>query len=231
LTTKNEIVARIEHQLDTAAGVRKRLADDPKGQSGREALRIWQSERLARTHSDLLETPRYASTAAFFLTDIYGPKDLSRHEEDVRRILPLMSKVLPVPGLETICDAIELNALSESLDADMVAALGKKVFALDEPAYAEAYRAVGRRPERERQIALISHLGASLDKLTKKPFIGAALSMMKKPAMLAGLGDLQNFLERGYDAFRTMKGAGEFLDKITSRELALLNEWFGNSAA
>ena len=48
--------------------------------------------------------------------------------------------------------------------------------------------------------------------------------------MLAGLGDLQTFLERGYGAFRTMKGAGEFLDTITSRELALLNEWFGNSA-
>jgi hypothetical protein len=223
-------VARIEHQLDTAAGVRKRLAADPKGQSGREALRIWQSERLARTHADLLASPRYASTATFFLSEIYGPKDLSRHEEEVRRILPLMSKVLPVPGLETVCDAIELNALSESLDADMVAALGKKVFALDEAAYMEAYRAVGRRSERERQIALISHLGTSLDKLTRKSFIGAALSMMRKPAMLAGLGDLQTFLERGYGAFRTMKGAGEFLDTIASRELALLNEWFGNSA-
>ncbi len=230
MTTKNEIVARIEHQLDTAAGVRKRLAADPKGQSGREALRIWQSERLARTHADLLASPRYASTATFFLSEIYGPKDLSRHEEEVRRILPLMSKVLPVPGLETVCDAIELNALSESLDADMVAALGKKVFALDEAAYMEAYRAVGRRSERERQIALISHLGTSLDKLTRKSFIGAALSMMRKPAMLAGLGDLQTFLERGYGAFRTMKGAGEFLDTIASRELALLNEWFGNSA-
>jgi hypothetical protein len=224
-------MARIEHQLDTAAEVRKRLAADPQGQSAREALRIWQAERLARTHADLLASPRYASTATFFLSDIYGPADLSRHEEEVRRILPLMGKVLPVPGLETVCDAIELNALSESLDADMLAVLQRKVFALDEAAYAEAYRTVGRRPERERQIALISHLGTSLDKLTRKPFIGSALSMMRKPATLAGLGDLQNFLERGYGAFRTMKGSGEFLDKITSRELALLNEWFGNSAA
>jgi hypothetical protein len=228
LTSKNEIVARIEHQLDAAAQVRARLAADPQGQSGRESLRTWQSDRLARTHSDLLENPRYAATATFFLREIYGPKDLSRHEEEARRLLPLMSRVLPLPGLETVADAIELNALSESLDADMVAALGKKVFALAEADYSEAYRSVGRRPERERQIALIAHLGGSLDKLTRKPFVGAALSMMKKPATLAGLGDLQNFLERGYEAFRTMKGADEFLDKITSRELALLNEWFGN---
>ncbi len=160
-----------------------------------------------------------------------GRRISSRHEEEVRRLLPLMSKVLPVPGLETIADAIELNALSESLDADMIAALGKRVFALTEADYAGAYRTAGRRPDRERQIALIAHLGQSLDKLTKKPFIGAALSMMKKPALLAGLGDLQNFLERGYDAFRTMKGADEFLGKIASRELALSGEWFGGETA
>jgi hypothetical protein len=226
LTTKNEIVARIASRLDAA-----RLPPDPNAQAAREALRIWQAARLARTHADLLGSPRYGGTASFFLSDIYGPKDLSRHEEDVRRILPLMSKALPAAGLETVADAIELNALSESLDADMVAALKEKVFDLTEADYVNAYRAVGRRPERERQIELIAHLGASLDKFTRKPFIGAALSMMKKPAELAGLGDLQNFLERGYNAFRTMKGADEFLELIASRELALLNEWFGTSAA
>ncbi len=231
MTTKNEIVARIETQLEIAARVRAMLTADPGGQAAREALRTWQAARLARTHADLLDSPRYASTASFFLSDIYGPKDLSRHEEGVRRILPLMKSVLPVPGLETVADAIELNALSESLDAGMVAALKKKVFSLTEADYAKAYRTVGRRPERERQIAIISHLGKSLDKLTTKPFIGAALSMMRKPALLAGLGDLQEFLERGYHAFRTMKGADEFLELITSRELALLNEWFGNSVA
>ncbi len=153
MTTKNEIVSRIEAQLDVAAQVRARLAADPKGQAGREALRIWQAARLARTHADLLENPRYASTALFFLSDIYGPKDLSRHEEEVRRILPIMKQVLPVPGLETVSDAIELNALSESLDADMVATLKKKVLTLSEEDYVKAYRIVGRRLDRERQIS------------------------------------------------------------------------------
>ena len=231
MTTKNEIVSRIETLLDAAAQARAKFAGDPEGQEARDALRIWQANRLARTHADLLESPRYASTASFFLSDIYGPKDLSRHEEDVRRILPLMEKVLPVPGLETVADAIELNALSESLDADMVAALKKKVFSLTEADYVEAYRAVGRRPDRERQIELIAHLGKSLDKLTRKPFIGTALSMMRKPAVLAGLGDLQNFLERGYGVFRAMKGAEHFLGTITSRESELLDEWLGKGAA
>jgi hypothetical protein len=228
LTTKSEVLARIEALLHDASVARARLAADPNGQPGREALRVWQASRLARTHADLLASARYAATASFFLTDIYGPKDLSRHEDEVRRIMPIMSKALPAAGLETVADAIELNALSESLDADMVGKLGEDVFALDEARYAAAYREVGRRPERERQIELIAHLGHSLDKLTRKPLIGTALAMMRKPALLAGLGDLQSFLERGYQAFRLMKGADEFLGKITSRELKLLNEWFKN---
>ena len=42
--------------------------------------------------------------------------------------------------------------------------------------------------------------------------------MMRKPARAAGLGALQDFLERGFDAFRRMKGAREFLATIDARE-------------
>jgi hypothetical protein len=38
-------------------------------------------------------------------------------------------------------------------------------------------------------------------------------------------------IERGYQAFRALKGSEEFLGTVTSRELGLLNEWFGNDAA
>jgi len=223
LTTKNEISKRIEAQLDAAARTREDLAAGSDAPAKREALRAWQAARLARTHADLLESPRFASTASFFLSDIYGPKDLSRHEKAVRRILPVMTTLLPAAGLETVADAFELNALSESLDASMLAELGEKVFTLTEADYAHAYRAVDRRADRERQIELILHLGQSLDRLTAKPFLGTTLAMMRGPAAAAGLSDLQNFLERGYSAFRQMKGASEFLETIISREKALLD--------
>ncbi len=224
MTTKTAITKRIEAQLDAAASARDVLAGDPDAAVKREVLRVWQAARLARTHADLLESPRYGKTASFFLTDIYGPKDLSRHEQAVRRILPLMITVLPAAGLETVADAFELNALSEALDAAMLAALGGKAFKLTDADYSKAYRKVGRRADRERQIELILHLGQSLDRLTKKPLIGTTLTMMRGPAAAAGLGDLQNFLERGYAVFRRMNGAQEFLDIIVSREKALLEE-------
>ncbi|MGO9543841.1 MAG: FFLEELY motif protein [Rhodomicrobium sp.] len=225
MSTKNNIAARIEAQLNAAADARADLAEEPGAAGKSESLRAWQAARLTRTHADLLESPRYAATAQFFLTDIYGPKDLSRHEAAVRRIQPLMISVLPAAGLETVADAFELNALSESLDAAMLEELGDKISGLTEADYAAAYRAVGRRADRERQIELILHLGQSLDRLTRKPFLGATLAMMRGPAAAAGLLELQNFLERGYTAFRQMKGADEFLETITSRERALLDTW------
>jgi hypothetical protein len=228
LTTKTAITKRIEAQLDAAASARDVLAGDTDAAAKREALRVWQAARLARTHAGLLASPRYGKTASFFLTDIYGPKDLSRHEQAVRRILPLMIRVLPAAGLETVADAFELNALSEALDAAMLVALGSKAFNMTDADYSEAYRKVGRRAGRERQIELILHLGQSLDRLTRKPLIGTTLTMMRGPAAAAGLGDLQDFLERGYTVFRRMNGAQEFLDAIVSREKALLEETFGD---
>jgi hypothetical protein len=49
---------------------------------------------------------------------------------------------------------------------------------------------------------------------------------MRRPARLAGLGELHDFLQRGYDAFRTMGGASEFLNLIVGRERKLLEALF-----
>ena len=44
---------------------------------------------------------------------------------------------------------------------------------------------------------------------------------MRGPARSAGLASLQRFLERGFDAFRAMNGAAQFLATIGARERAL----------
>jgi len=230
LTTKKDAAERIGANLALAAKIRSGLSREPGALRRREALRNWQAARLAHTHQDLLDSPRYAKTAAFFLTDIYGPKDLSQHLDAVRRILPLMLKLLPSAGLETVADAIELNALSESLDAGMAASLDDKVYSLTGLDYVTAYQRLGREEDRERQIDLIYHLGHSLDRLTRKPLIGATLTIMRGPAAAAGVSEVHDFLERGYAAFREMNGADEFLEKITARERALSLAWFAGDS-
>ena len=82
-------------ELDRSAILRARKLEDAGFRERRVALRAWQASRLARTHQDLLESPRFHNAAQFFLTDLYGPNDLSQHIEEVRRIVPVMMRVLP----------------------------------------------------------------------------------------------------------------------------------------
>jgi hypothetical protein len=194
--------------------------------SARQHLRSWQAQRLARTHAKLLTNPRFAEAATFFLTEIYGANDPTVRDAEIRRVLPAAVKLLPLAGLETVADAIELDALSEDLDSAMVMALGKRIGRIEAESYGRAYREVGRRKDRELQIDLIQHLGQSLDRLARLPFVTTSLAMMRLPAQLAGLSELQSFLERGYAAFHKMGGADEFLGLVIERERNLLKALF-----
>ena len=220
---------RLNEQLAAAARLRLQASADPSIARKRNQLREWQSQRLAATHADLLADKRYHAAAAFFLDELYGTKDTTERDADVARVVPTLSKFLPESGVETVADAMELDALSEDLDAAMAIALGKRIDAIDAKAYGAAYRSVGRRIDRVHQVDLIDHLGHALEKLTKRAFAGTALKMMRKPAAAVGLSDLQAFLESGYNAFRAMGNASEFLEIIVSRERAVLEGLFAGN--
>ena len=220
------IIERLSRHLDRVAALRETAANEPKLDAARQRLRAWQAVRLARTHADLLANPRMGLAASFFLTDIYGAEDLSKLDANVRRVVPTMKRVLPSAGLEIVAEAIELEALSEDLDFATAAALAAKGNGLSAATYGAAYRKVDRRADRERQIDLIENLGHSLDRLVHKAFVGTTLSLMRKPAQLAGLAELQDFLHRGYKAFVRMGDAGEFLELIVGRERKLLAALF-----
>ena len=192
-------------------------------------LKQWQADRLARTYADLLASARYAPAAEFFLSDLYGPKDFRSRDDELARVVPVMVRVLPARALFTLLEAVKMDTLSESLDTDMVRALraAGRSHDIDWNAYAAAYRNVGRRADREQQIALVDKIGQTLDRLTRMPLIRVSLRIMEGPAYLAGLSGLHSFLQRGFDAFSEMKGADEFLAIVTARETAMMKEWFG----
>ena len=211
----------IRHHLATARTLRQTVVLDPAAQAARCALRAWQAGRLSQTHADLLNSPRCGNAARFFLTDLYGPKDFSERDNEVERILPLLCTLLPPSGLEAIALAIEVDALTERLDAALINALKDQT--LDARTYAFAYRTSSLRAERERQLDLIGRTGRTLRRVAGTPFIGALLRMMRGPAHAAGLGELQAFLERGLAAFRAMgPEAEQFLATIKHRESALI---------
>jgi len=98
--------------------------------------------------------------------------------------------------------------------------------AIDRRSYVDAWQHTGDAAQRERQIALTLVVGSSLDRLTRKPLLRGALHMMRGPARAAGLPALQEFLEVGFDTFKAMKGASEFLSTVGSRERALAKALF-----
>ncbi len=188
-------------------------------------LSQWQSERLAHTHADLLQNPRYQPAMEFFLEELYGPKDFTRRERDIERVYSSMVRLLPANLLHTLAMAIELNALSYELDARMVHVLAEDL-GIDRPiteqTYAQAYRRCNNYAPRKRQIELIGLVGEDLDKAVASPLVYMTLRLVKKPAQLAGFGKLQEFLEQGFRAFRHTRGARVFLDLIVSREMEIL---------
>ena len=196
-----------------------------------ERLSDWQSRRLAVTYADLARDPRYAEAIAFFQTDLYGPQDFSRRDADLARVVPMMARMLPESVILTVAKAMELSALSHELDMRVNEFLPRADAQFTVEDYCRAFRRAGRVPERRRQIELIGEVGMALDRAVGKPLIRSALALMRAPARAAGLGELQTFLERGFDAFRRMKGAETFLATIRDRETGIVTAIFDGRIA
>ncbi|MEO6271180.1 MAG: hypothetical protein ABIP08_12840 [Lautropia sp.] len=202
------------------------------------AVKQYQRDRLARTHADLLQSDRYRLAARFFLDEIYGTKDFSSRDAELARMIPTMSRLLPASALAVLADAVELDALSEQLDLAVAAAFQAECGSgqstappLAEECYFRLYRAAGHAESRIRQIELIEDIGRELDRLLGKPFLYRILKGMEGPARLAGLGQMQVFLLRGFEAFRAMNGADHFIGTIVSRERALMEQILAGVAA
>ena len=73
---------------------------------------------------------------------------------------------------------------------------------------------------------LLGQYGEALDAYTRNPWLRNSLRMMRGPALVARLSQLQHFLEAGFDTFRAMRGAASFLAMIGQRERALKDGLF-----
>jgi len=180
------------------------------------ALRTWQAARLARTYAALRQDPRFAAAVEFFLNDLYGPQDFARRDRELARALSPLQRALPAGLRAVLAKAIELDVLTAELDQDMVARLPEG--RVTETSYATAYRAVGRPAARQRQIDLTVGIGADLERLVRRRWIGLALRAAHVPARAAGLAVLHSFLERGFSAFRRMGSAEPLLRAIREQE-------------
>lgn len=215
----------LEH-LAAVQRERERRAASPDLMAGVQAVKAYQHKRFEETYADLLRSDRYGPAARFFLDELYGPTDFARRDQQFARVVPALVRLFRKEILETVEALTSLHALSEALDSEMGAHFASD--AAPEHAYRHAWRRTGRADDREQQIRLMLLVGEKLDTLTRKPMLRTSLNMMRVPARAAGLAELQQTLERGFETFRSMRGAAEFLATIGQRESAICLQLFSS---
>lgn len=220
---------RIRLAVAQVERLRQESRAKPSAGAAVTAVKRIQARRFAGTYADLLACGPYAAAARFFLEELYGDRDFAQRDAQFARIAGAVEKLFPRDVAETAAALAELHALTESLDHAM-ADVGGEAASSGPGGYIDAWRKVGRRADREKQLERTLAIGAEMARLVRLPGLRLMLKMMRAPAIAAGLGSLQGFLEAGFDTFsrmaRSAGGAQGFLDTIRVREQQLLQMLF-----
>lgn len=203
---------------------RRRRESVPRLHAMVAAIKRYQQQRFKHTYRDLLKSERYGAATRFFLDDLYGPRDFSQRDSQFVRVVPALVRLFPSEIVHTVETLARLHALSEQLDSEMGLHVDSNEFAA--ASYVSAWQATARRADRYLQIELTIAVGAALDRYTRRPVLRHSLKLMRGPAKAAGLGELQRFLESGFDTFKEMQGAKDFLGIIRTRERTLADALF-----
>lgn len=218
---KDLLIRQLREQVLLARNIRQSARENSSLGSKKTILKTYQNQRLRQTHQDLLSSPLTSGAASFFLNEVYSPKDLTKRDSDLEKLIPIIEKTFPFSTLETLVQAMTLDALTEKLDTEMAIKLG---MTFTQEQYDKAFRETGSQKEREQQLFMIEELGKSLTQLVKIPFLTMTLKVMRGPAKLANLYELHEFLENGFMVFKDMREPNKFLKTIVDRERQIMND-------
>ena len=194
------------------------------------AVKAVQARRFAGTYKDILSAGPFSAAASFFLTQLYSARDFAERDAQFARIAGAIERFFPSAVVQTAVNLAKIHELTESLDHHMGVAWQDGNSATGEAGrYLDAWRAVGRRADREAQLADVLDIGREMARLTRTPGLRTMLRMMRAPAHAAGLASLQDFLESGFDTFASIAradGARAFLGIVKERESRLIEHLF-----
>jgi hypothetical protein len=221
-----EAAQKIRDAVTAVSLLRRTVQANPSLQATLVRVKRAQSRRFASSYADLLAAGPYAAAARFFLDELYSDKDYAERDAQFARIAGAIERLFPAQVADTAVALAELHALTEELDQAMaVAWLAQGDGLTEAQRYVRAWRQVGRRADRESQLAVVLVIGRKMASYTHAPGLRMMLRMMRGPAVAAGLGSLQRFLESGFDTFAAMargNGAEGFLGTIEARESRLI---------
>lgn len=189
-----------------------------------EAIQAAQTARLRHTHERLLADDRFRPITEFFLSEIYTGLDLEELAREIEKALPVATRLLPDSVMRTAAIAVEANALTGELDEEVARDLMAHGIATPTDAdMAAAYRRCGHWDARREQMRLLRELGLGLDRYVRSRLITATFRMAARPARMAGLGGLYDFMGKGFAVMKPMKSVVDFLDDFIGREGRILD--------
>lgn len=221
---------RIRDAIADVSELRQMAAGRPELAHALHEVKTWQSRRFATTYHDLLGSEDYGGCAQFFLEELYSERDYSHRDAQFARVAGAIELTFPAHVVNIALSLAELHATTERLDLSMAKCWEHADQAPTMERYKAAWQAVGEPATRLWQLDTVLLIGQELTELTKKTSLRILLKMMRRPAEMAGLGDLQTFLETGFDRFgrlaKTGDHAGYFLATIGERERRWINDLY-----
>lgn len=195
-------------------------------------LQDYQAERLQRSHANLLATPGNRAAIGFLLDEVYGGKDLRPVASDIRRAVNRAAALLPERVMATSAAVLEAAILTQELDEALTDTLHDQLDApLLDADYAAAFRTLGQRDQRQRQLDLIGAVGHHVDRYVRARMIQATFRMVRRPVHAAGFGNLYDFLDRGFAAMHGLASAGTLLGELTQAEAAIIARLYAGHPA
>lgn len=221
----------IRSHLARVNALRERAHEQGLAQAVHAVKRL-QAQRFRGTYTDFLSRPQFAPATRFFLEELYGEHDFSERDRQFGRIAGALERMFPAAVSSLAVDLSETHALTEVLDH----ALASRWIAQPEDTpvflrYVNSWRQTDAHDDRYRQLTVVQHMGSELQRLTRNPSLRLGLRMMRRPAQLAGLSALQNFLEGGFESFAAMRDPDEFMLAIQTRERHWIDALFNGDVA
>ena len=223
-----EAAAAFRQYVEHANRLHDRYVDDKELRVDYDRFIELQTAYFLPKYEDLRNRPGFDAAIDFVVSDLTGT-GIAERDRDLERVAGFMSRTLPTRALEALALAMELNAKLLEMNLAIAEHLRPALRAggpITEREYCLASRRAATFDDCRALIAITRRAGESLDRFAHLPLIGGLLRSMRIPARVAGFGDLQAFLEKGFDTFHAVPDVVEFLDVMETRMTRIFRRVF-----
>ena len=109
LSDKKTAAAKFREQIRRSNDLHIEYLHDPRLLESYDRFATWQLQYLLPFFSDLYAQQGYAAAIDFTMSDLAGV-GVSRRDNDLERVAPVITTMLPTNALKTLASAAEMNA-------------------------------------------------------------------------------------------------------------------------